>query len=1328
MRGSSNYYSMKQNLNSEGYDPMGSGFEKNQSQNRNYFGRMPDIALPNFFELKPVLEVVNPYSLEESLKRIEELTEDDIKNDMSFFAKKEFEFRNSEEKVKFLIDKLYILTSDIDENGKRRFIKLKDIREYCLYGESGEPRMDLEVVSNDFKKEISINVNVNYRKISENIDKNLCHPPDTYVGKFYKREDGTNNIFETDIEYYDSCYFDMIILLNSIKKVYYTEEFYLFDLQFPPIYKTNFLNIIDWERDQAPKNKTEKTLFPFRDFDNEVSNLKYRNFSILIEKRTITPEVFDESQRDVRGKKEKILFNYETTLLSSLRNVLENEKLEEITDSNFFNCIPEKLDVELDYFFNYKKDKKIRDFYIENKFLKENCEKEKEGIEVIKLCYQILAVVSENLLSYYNAIKFMEKFISTDFYKKKTFKEIFEECSIEKYPLFVNETLTRFLDANQSTQTQNSLAGFEQKLRDTFIVIFEEYKSLLNGGDDDTNAVKQITKPSKNDNLLRIQRVIVTPTYTYFTPYILEQGNRIIRDFLPDVNLSMMCVFKMDDFSEDRWSNKILIEFIKFVLNKGVSIGSHSFNFFNYSQSQFRNKSCWLTVNPELILPKTGDYSHIKVVAKYAARVSQTLTTTLKTIKINRDCVKKIDDVERKDENGEVIYTFSDGVGQISYSLAEKISKSIHLDFVPSAFQGRFLGCKGVWTTMYGEEGDFIKIRPSQTKFKFDSKEEEPFELCAYSRFIEADLNRQVILLLSSLGISDKVFMKKLENYKKKFQDETFVLSLIHYEEWGSMFREMNASGVNMRNDRLIKALVESNKMLLYQDLKSKARINIEEAAYVKGIMDEFGVLEYGEAFLHIKNPVTQFDFTLDKKCAIAKCPCLHPGDIRVLNFRKYHPDKKDTLKFKIFEKYENVLIFPQKGPRPHPNECSGSDLDGDDYFVFYDEELIPKETVEPMNYNFNVKAKTKDNITSQDIIEYFAEYINSNNLGMIAHAHLARSDLDPQGARGIIPMKLAEKFSRAVDAPKTGEKIELSKEEAVDSYPHFMEKTKRSYISKKILGQIYDRTKEYLFEISNPGGSYLERFYDKDLCLEGWEKFGLIALFFYREYFEEIRKVLMKNEIKLESILLTGNTTDNDLSVFTKKKHNYDIREKVANEMTEMFFKFKKCLTEITENFLPDQVENFDQAEAFLNGKHLLASACYMVSYNLNNLVTNPDESIKNFKDNLEEMLYEEVDREENKEWYSALEYESYSTGIDKFIVEENLVEEEEERKKKEKRRISRALIEKANILTQFLKQNSLRRLPHSVEEENESRILSFCWCISGKILSLMKKINRYK
>ena len=36
----------------------------------------------------------------------------------------------------------------------------------------------------------------------------------------------------------------------------------------------------------------------------------------------------------------------------------------------------------------------------------------------------------------------------------------------------------------------------------------------------------------------------------------------------------------------------------------------------------------------------------------------------------------------------------------------------------------------------------------------------------------------------------------------------------------------------------------------------------------------------------------------------------------------------------------------------------------------------------------------------------------------------------------------------------------------------------------------------------------------------------------------------MKKNEIKGESVLLTGNNIDNDSSVFNKKKHNYDLRK----------------------------------------------------------------------------------------------------------------------------------------------------------------------------------------
>ena len=83
---------------------------------------------------------------------------------------------------------------------------------------------------------------------------------------------------------------------------------------------------------------------------------------------------------------------------------------------------------------------------------------------------------------------------------------------------------------------------------------------------------------------------------------------------------------------------------------------------------------------------------------------------------------------------------------------------------------------------------------------------------------------------------------------------------------------------------------------LLYNDIKNKARIYIEESAYVMGIMDEYNILEYGQAFLRIKRK--NKDIILNQKCSIAKCPCLHPGDIRILDFKKYIPGDKNTEKY----------------------------------------------------------------------------------------------------------------------------------------------------------------------------------------------------------------------------------------------------------------------------------------------------------------------------------------------------------------------------------------------------------------------------------------------
>ena len=843
---------------------------------------------------------------------------------------------------------------------------------------------------------------------------------------------------------------------------------------------------------------------------------------------------------------------------------------------------------------------------------------------------------------------------------------------------------------------------------------------------------------------------MITPTYILFTPYILDQGNRILRDFLPSIYLSMLCGFKMDNFEEGRWGNKFLIEYIKYILEEGIYLGEKNYKFFNFSQSQFRNMSCWLLTEPKKILNKTGDYSKINIVAKFGARISQTLTTTIKTIKIPKDHIIKINDVliKRKiiDDDGqerEVEYNFSDGVGKISYNLSEAIAKKIGLNFVPSCLQGRFLGCKGVWTTMYDDFKGNIYIRPSQEKFNVEKKETENyFELCDYSRYIQAYLNRQVILLMKANGIKDEIFYKKLEEYNKRLNNEKFVLSLVHYNEWSGLFIYMNKCGINKNNDRLMRSLLESNLKILYNDIKNKARIYIKDSAYVIGIMDEYGILEYGQAFLRIKRK--NLDLILNKKCTIAKCPCLHPGDLRVLDFKCYIKGDESTEKYKIFEKYENVLIFPSKGKRPHPNECSGSDLDGDNYFVFYDPDLIldEKNLSEPMNYTFWLKPLKKDNIQIEDVIEYFAEYTNLNNLGLIGDAHLALSDKDELGAKGKIPIKIAKKFSRAVDAPKTGDEVILSEDEEPKSFPHYMNKSSRkTYISETILGKLYDKIIDIIGNISKKE-KYDEKYFDEDFVQFKWKNFGFLGLIFYRDFFEEIVNLMKKNEIKGESVLLTGNNIDNEDSVFSRRKNNYELREKISDEMRKLFKEagdnFSKAIEkffdiknindidiDINNIFLQQELKKLNTETFFKNNLNLFASACYIISYNFYEEFAHEssiNEFANLFLNLIENSLFKEKEIEEIKN-YSEYEMEQYGNNF--YDIYENNLEKYHYDYEQKKIFVKKIIEKNVEDMKGFIEETKRIKRAENANKENQYRILSFPWCIAGKLLSAIKFLH---
>ena len=1312
-----------------------------------------EIQMINFFDLKEEdLIVLNPYNFNDAIKRLENLTLEDAMDDLKYFQKKEFEFRNYEEESSYTLENAKFLTSSKNEKGENEFFLLQDLSKYLISDKELQDKIEkekdnknkepidkkiiLEIKSKEGgKKEILLKCFVDPLKLSENIIKNFLEKSpfkqtsENAIENFYK------NINEK-IEKYN-CKLTIVINMVSLNKIYYNKNKgeYFFDFQSPPIFRTNFY-ISNDEEEKKKDNyypKDENSLFPFRNFEDEMSNLKYRHFILMI-KKNLNNESTPKDESDIN-------FDTNDELNNTLENMFKNRN-GETNEEKYINMevIPKPEDKNMkniSEFFKYESNKdirrKLKDLHFLRKIFKEE-EKEKfnekyNDEEAIKLFYQVLALISECILSYYNAVEFLDKLL----YKNKYRQDIFSACTDNDFPLLFNITLTKILDKFQNSLKELNLVEFENEMKNTFDSINAQYES--------TDDLDEVLKPSKNEILMRVQRCVITPTYILFTPYVLDQGNRILREFIKSVNYSMLCTFKMDSLEEARWNNSFLTEYIKFIMSKGFFIGEKKFKFFNYSQSQFRNMSCWLLTDPEEILSKIGDFSAIKQISKFGARISQTLTTTIKTITIPKDKIVYINDVTNEK------YTFSDGVGKISVILSEQISNKLELDYIPSCFQGRFLGCKGVWTTMWDDKTGQIYCRKSQIKFKVEPDEiNNYFELCDYSRYIQSYLNRQIIILLNALGIKDEKFEKKLYEYKNKLNDQKFVLSLIHYSEWNQMFHRMNACGINRMNDRLSRSIIESNLDILYNDIKKKARIYVEESAYVIGIMDEYNILEYGEAYLQIKRD--DFSIILDKKCVVAKCPCLHPGDIRVLTFKKYKKNDKSTKKYEIFNKYENVIIFPSKGERPHPDECSGSDLDGDNYFIFYDSDLIPTKTEKPMSYLVE-KKKEDDNpkFTIDNVIEYFATYTNYNNLGLIGDAHLAISD--KEGADCPKALELAHKFSKAVDAPKTGDAVKLDEDEKPKEFPHYMNKNKKkSYHSINVLGKLYDKASEFISKRIRLK-ELIEFFYDKDLRLEGWQNYAFLALIYYRDYFVDLLNLLIKNEINGESVFLTGNNIDNENSILSKKKHNYDLREKIGFDIHSLFIKNKENFYDAIKKFFIKNINKKDKKKGkeeinnkikehflfnnelnFMNNYNLFASACYMISYNLIEEILNKkikkEKAIYPYYAKFQELINDNLITDNDLEELNEIsEYETENLGIDNYECYELSYSYFYDKKKDEAKNINDIIEKRKNDMVEFLKALDKMPIPKQANEENKYRILSFPWCISGIILTNIKFLN---
>ncbi|XP_069103174.1 uncharacterized protein [Argopecten irradians] len=454
----------------------------------------------------------------------------------------------------------------------------------------------------------------------------------------------------------------------------------------------------------------------------------------------------------------------------------------------------------------------------------------------------------------------------------------------------------------------------------SFMECLQEVKSSWKTDDDET----------KEPHLTMCRRLVVTPSREI--PMAKEPivPNRVIRQYKHDYFIRV--VFRDEDFTKLSGDGlTILSDRIRDFMDKGFTIGNRHYEFLACSNSQLRDHGVWFFSpyegwTSEKIRNSIGDFKEERCVATYVSRMGLCFSATKDTFEVDDKNVAFIEDIKHES------YCFTDGIGKISLSLAKKVAKTLKLDRVPSAFQIRYGGCKGVVALdpTLGDSNDILYISTSMKKFDSPSKH---LEILDTTRPAQLYLNRQVITLMSGLGVPDHVFLDLQETMIFEMAEmllyDNKAMKALNEVNLGIKYVDLRNAGVSFTTNvffRSVLLTIYKNKL---RELTRKARIEIpiEKGRIMMGTVDETGILEYGQVFVSYTKigEVSSRDVDILKtEVVVTKNPCFHPGDLR----------KFQAVDVLELHHLVDCIVFPQNGPRPHPDEMSGSDLDGDKYFV----------------------------------------------------------------------------------------------------------------------------------------------------------------------------------------------------------------------------------------------------------------------------------------------------------------------------------------------------------------------------------------------------------
>jgi RNA-dependent RNA polymerase len=782
------------------------------------------------------------------------------------------------------------------------------------------------------------------------------------------------------------------------------------------------------------------------------------------------------------------------------------------------------------------------------------------------------------------------------------------------------------------------------KLKDKF------FEYLQNKIEYDLNTIINTELIKIEESLNYTKTIEITPSIILYNPPKLERTNQFIRLFkeIPDHFLKIKFVTEDKNlfyFASDT-SNRF-ISFLNSLMINGLYVGSYYFEFLTSSNNQSKEASGWYMNIEESgfkniieVNTKFGDFTNEKNIYKNAFRRGQIASTSTSIMILKKENLILINDILSEDNK----YNYTDGIGQISHSLANKINLKMKKNnyFECSAYQIRIEGIKGIVSINPNLKGDCICYRPSMKKYHSELME---LGVIKTSKFSQGYLNSQIIILLSTLGIDKNIFIELMENTIKNYdnlinaiknnnnnnqnlynlfkENEECIDEIFENIYYLSPLYYMYQNTSKFLKEPLLIQMIFNAITSKIKKLKYERKILDKDSVYLIGVIDETRTLKHDEVYIHIQKPnkyntEIEEDKIIEGEIIITKNPCLHPGDIRIVK-----AINNDEINSKL-KHMKNVIVFSsQIGKRPIPNMISGGDLDGDCFYVSWNKKLLDNIKIrnyepleDPKNYLNLTNNKSFSNSNIMDyIIEAKIKSTKNFTIPKISSLHIAIADNDIEKyAFNEQCIKLSELFSIAIDSEKTGVFVESNEINKFNlkQFPDFLNfNSENQYKSPGILGIIYRMLdfekykklyEEIIYDIS------VQCIYEIDLNLITNNSINYVKKCYeiYKDYCKDIKIIIEKFEFKNECELFTNE----NIYILKKPKFNKS-DDRQFRDLSNLQKKYLKLLNNIYKEINED-----------------IASAVYLVTYYYKNNNQKLPQNIKNQMDD----IYKNEDNNHNK------------------------------------------------------------------------------------------------